>query len=230
MTGENVKNLSGIHAGAGNFLAVYNPASQPILGANPCKDNTECSHMCVLSRTPSRGTYRCLSPICEQNPVRTGVTSCHSTNHCKLEESLKLGIVAKSDYLVVAYDNILAFTLAANLKNIQAPFRFERFQISEIKSITTLVYNPFGGTVILSDSEQIYEYDLASRTLRGFVDASMLKGSKVLSLAFDELGENIYWITDAGSVSIASIRTKQTLELIRGLGNVCEILIIPDQR
>lgn len=223
MTGMDVKSHGEVLSDTGKFVAVYHIAAQPIFGANPCHRNT-CSHMCVLS-VKSPGHFKCLPPMCQDIPVRTGVISCHRSDNCLLDDNLRFRISSESDYLVVAYDNILAFTLAGNLKNLHNSIRFEREQISEVNTITSLDYNPLRNTIILTDSQKVYEYDPTSKALDELVEPVP---HKVLSLGIDEVGENLYWISDNGTVTVMSLRSRYQLVLVSDLENPCEILMLPN--
>lgn len=159
--------------------------------------------------------------------MRTGVVNCYATNFCFHENFIDLSITKDSDYLVLAYNNVLEFTVAKNLNNFRRRLRLERIQIPGIKTISALVYNPFNDTIIMTDSKRIFEYDLYSNTTHELVEAGE---SNVLSMAHDEIGENLYWISDDGTVTVMSLVTGRKLELVRGLGKVCQILIMANRK
>lgn len=180
----------------------------------------------MLSPTTESPGFRCLCPTRIQNSSSPEVVFCDRSNFCDRDPTKPaVSISAQSDYLVLSRKNFLTFIAADS--NFRLHIRLERMELYQLKTITDLVYNPFSDTIILTDSNRIYEYDLRSRNLQGMAEAT---SPKILSIALDELGENLFWIADDGTVTVMSLLTRQKLVLLRGLGKVCEILIIPNQR
>lgn len=227
-TGANVTNHGGVLSGTGQKMAIYDPANQPILRENPCKSSkTTCTHLCVLSPPLKSNGHYCLYPRCHLNPVRTGVLTCHKGEFCHPDKRNPV-ISNDTDYLVLAYDNVLAFAPTNNLHHFPTSLRFERLQITGINTINALVKNPFNDTIILTNFWEIFEYNFHAKILHALVPAE--EAGYVLSMALDEQGENLYWISYNGSVNVMSLVTRQKLELVRDLEKPCEIFIMPDQR
>lgn len=208
-------------------MSVFHAANQPILRKNSCKsdNNPGCSHICVLSSPSQSPDYRCLCPNHLQNYSYTPVVSCHGNTYCT-PDYISLRLWEENEYLVVAYQNILMFLRPNNLKYFHQNVRFERLRITGIDKITALAYNPIHDTMILTDSKQVLDYYMKS----GKLQVLMEHETKIISIGMDDIRGNLYCIDNIGTLSVMSLKTRERRELIRELGNVCNMLVVSQQR
>lgn len=208
-------------------ITIFDVENQPILRNNPCQISKQCTHFCVLSPTIQSPSYRCLCPTHILSPSPPKFVSCPENDLCQPDiTTINENPAQQSDYLALSYGNTLAFTTANNLENFQGTLHLKRQQLTQVESITGMVYNSINHTIILTDSKNIFEYDVKSQNLQVVMEAGE---SKILSMAFDGLAGNLYWITGNGTVTIMSIFTRQKFDLLSDLGHLCDILVIPDK-
>lgn len=216
---------------ASHDLIVAHTANQPILRSNPCHENTECAQICVLAPPTQIPDYRCLCSSGETDEERNGKHLLCNWRRCNPGSDAIGPVTSASRYvdrMIIAYKNILAVTpsLLSSVTSLQT-FHFKEFYVSQVDKITGMAYNPVSDKIVLTDSKNIFQYDLYSQTARQYFGGRTNLSTDVISMGIDENTGNLHWIEEGGEVRVMSLETGRSLDLFSVSDKPCDILVLP---